>query len=91
MLKFESLLSSSYMHLQDLIFNYRLGQVDDARRHLFLAGPQPNPVELQKLQAVERHLGRCVDARKIGDWKSALRESDAAIAVGADSSSLVNS
>ncbi|XP_008783888.1 LOW QUALITY PROTEIN: TPR repeat-containing thioredoxin TTL1-like [Phoenix dactylifera] len=67
----------------------RLGQVDDARRHLLLAGSQPNPVELQKLQAVERHLGRCADARKIGDWKSALRESDAGIAAGADSSSLL--
>jgi len=30
-----------------------------------------------------------MDARKIGDWKSALREADAAIAIGADSSQLV--
>ncbi|OAY71002.1 TPR repeat-containing thioredoxin TTL1, partial [Ananas comosus] len=64
----------------------RLGQVDNARRHLFLASPQPDPVELQKLQAVEKHLSRCAEARKSGDWKSALGESDAAIAAGADSS-----
>lgn len=51
-----------------------------------MASPQPDPVELQKLQAVEKHLSRCAEARKSGDWKSALGESDAAIAAGADSS-----
>ncbi|RWW54480.1 hypothetical protein BHE74_00038939 [Ensete ventricosum] len=64
----------------------RLGQVENARRHLISAGPHPDPVELQKLQAVERHLNRCADARKFGDWKTALKETDAAIAEGADSS-----
>jgi len=54
-----------------------------------LAAQQPDPFELQKLQAVERHLGRCAELRKIGDWKSALREADAAIVAGADSCPLV--
>ncbi|KAJ8479677.1 hypothetical protein OPV22_023404 [Ensete ventricosum] len=67
----------------------RLGQVENARRHLISAGPHPDPVELQKLQAVERHLNRCADARKFGDWKTALKETDAAIAEGADSSALL--
>ncbi|WOL08270.1 inactive TPR repeat-containing thioredoxin TTL3-like [Canna indica] len=67
----------------------RLGQVDNARRHLFMAGAQPDPIEFRKLQAVERHLDRCAQARKVGDWKSALKESDAAISEGADSSPLV--
>lgn len=47
---------------------------------------QPDSDELQKLQAVERHLNGCANARKIGDWKSAMREGDAAIAAGAVSS-----
>ncbi|KAL5716073.1 hypothetical protein ACHQM5_017810 [Ranunculus cassubicifolius] len=64
----------------------RLGQIDPARRHLFIHRQQPDPAELQKLQAVEKHLNRCSDARKIGDWKNTLREGDAAIASGADSS-----
>ncbi|KAJ9686160.1 hypothetical protein PVL29_015179 [Vitis rotundifolia] len=64
----------------------RLGQVENARRHLFLPGQPPDPSELQKLLSLEKHLNRCADARKIGDWKSALRECDAAIAGGADSS-----
>ncbi|PIA34108.1 hypothetical protein AQUCO_03900190v1 [Aquilegia coerulea] len=64
----------------------RLGQVDNARRHLSFPGQSPDQAELQKLQAIELHLNRCTNARKIGDWKSALREGDAAIASGADSS-----
>ncbi|OVA12284.1 Tetratricopeptide repeat-containing domain [Macleaya cordata] len=64
----------------------KLGHVEIARRHLFFQGQQPDPAELQKLQAVERHLNRCFDARKIGDWKSVLRECDGAIAAGAESS-----
>lgn len=51
-----------------------------------MQGLQPDPIELQKLQAVEKHLRKCTDSRKIGDWKSVLREVDATIASGADSS-----
>ncbi|KAL6615584.1 hypothetical protein ACP70R_037854 [Stipagrostis hirtigluma subsp. patula] len=69
----------------------RLGMIDKARMHFTQAGhlQQSDPSEWQKLQDVEMHLGRCTDARKIGDWKSALREADAAIAAGADSSQLL--
>ena len=38
----------------------------------------------EKLVLLEKHLNRCADARKFGDWKRVLRESEAAIAVGAD-------
>ncbi|WVZ69693.1 hypothetical protein U9M48_018440 [Paspalum notatum var. saurae] len=70
---------------------YLLGMIDKARRHFTQAGhlQQSDPSEWQKLQDVEVHLRRCTDARKIGDWKSALREADAAIAAGADSSQLL--
>ncbi|AQK91030.1 hypothetical protein Zm00014a_022932 [Zea mays] len=67
----------------------RLGHIEDALKHLSLAIPQPDLLELHKLQTVEKHFGRCLDARKAGDWKSVLRESDAAIAAGADSSALL--
>ncbi|GLU18078.1 hypothetical protein SLE2022_343980 [Rubroshorea leprosula] len=62
----------------------RLGQVENARKHLYFPGKQPDPAELYKLQAVEKHLNKCTDARRIRDWKSALRESEAAVASGAD-------
>ncbi|XP_043701890.1 TPR repeat-containing thioredoxin TTL1-like [Telopea speciosissima] len=64
----------------------RLGQTENARKHLFFLGQPPDPMELQKLQAMERHLKRCVDARKMGDWKKLLKEVDAAIASGGNSS-----
>uniref|UniRef100_A0A0D3EL46 Thioredoxin domain-containing protein n=1 Tax=Oryza barthii TaxID=65489 RepID=A0A0D3EL46_9ORYZ len=67
----------------------RLGHIEDAQRHLSLATPQPDLLELHKLQTVEKHLGRCMDARKVGDWKSVLRESDASIAAGADCSAML--
>ncbi|KAJ1282010.1 hypothetical protein BS78_03G017300 [Paspalum vaginatum] len=67
----------------------RLGHIEDALKHLSLATPQPDLLELHKLQTVEKHLGRCLDARKARDWKSVLRESDAAIVAGADSSALL--
>lgn len=63
-----------------------LGQVELARRHICFQGLQPDPVELQKLQTVEKHITKCTDSRRIGDWKSVLRESDAAIVSGADAS-----
>lgn len=67
----------------------RLGHIDAARKHLYLPGLQLDPIELQKLQAVEKHISKCAEARKIGDWISVLRESDAAVSAGADSSSLL--
>ncbi|XP_042465117.1 inactive TPR repeat-containing thioredoxin TTL3-like [Zingiber officinale] len=66
-----------------------LGQVENARKHLLLASPRPDPVEFRKLQTVERHLDMCAEARKVRDWKSVLKESDAAITEGANASSLV--
>ena len=67
------------------------GQVENAERHLCFPGQQVDQSELQKLRLLEKHLNRCAEARKISDWKSALRESDAAIAVGADFSPQVDS
>ncbi|KAI3918811.1 hypothetical protein MKX01_042131 [Papaver californicum] len=64
----------------------KLGHVEIARKHISFQGQHPDPTELQKLQAVERHLNRCTDSRRIGDWKNVLRECDAAIAAGAESS-----
>ncbi|CAK9133248.1 unnamed protein product [Ilex paraguariensis] len=64
----------------------RLGQVENARHHLYLDGQQADSAELQILFSLEKHLSRCKDARKIGDWRKALMECDAAMVTGADSS-----
>lgn len=63
-----------------------LGQVENARKHICFSGHQPDPVDMQKLQSVEKHLSKCSEARRVGDWRSTLREVDAAIASGADAS-----
>lgn len=68
---------------------FRLGRTADARKQIGMGGLQPDIVELHKLEAVDKHLGRFADARKIGNWKSALRECNAAIAAGADSCAMV--
>jgi hypothetical protein len=64
----------------------RLGQVENARKHLCHPRLTPDPAEMQKLKMVEKHINKCADVRRVGDWKSVLRELDAAIAAGADSS-----
>lgn len=67
----------------DIFFSPSFGQVEKARSHLLFSG-QPDQSELQKLKLLEKILNQCADARKAGDWKSALKESEAAIAAGAD-------
>ncbi|PSS16467.1 Inactive TPR repeat-containing thioredoxin like [Actinidia chinensis var. chinensis] len=64
----------------------RLGQVENARHHICFNGQPRDKAELQKLLLLEKHLNWCADARKIGDWRSALRECDAAMVAGAESS-----
>ncbi|CAN7007812.1 unnamed protein product [Brassica rapa subsp. trilocularis] len=64
----------------------RLGEAENARRRLCFSGQCPDQADLQRLQTLEKHLRRCWEARKIGDWRTAVKETDAAIANGADSS-----
>ncbi|CAH9112432.1 unnamed protein product [Cuscuta epithymum] len=64
-----------------------LGQVENARRHICIPGHQPaDCTELRKLEAVEKHIEKCNDARVTADWMNMLREADAAIVSGAASS-----
>ena len=65
---------------------HRLGQVENARKHLCHPGLQPEPFMLQRLHLLENHINKCTDVRRIGDWKSVLMEVDAAVDAGADSS-----
>ncbi|XP_076943052.1 TPR repeat-containing thioredoxin TTL1-like [Bidens hawaiensis] len=68
-------------------FLISLGHVENARKHLCYPGSQPDPNELKKLRTVEKHLNKCADLRRMRDWNGVLRESDAAIASGADACS----
>ena len=46
-------------------------------------------VELQRMQNIEKHFSRCINARKLREWVNVIRESDAAVVAGADSASQV--
>lgn len=64
----------------------KLGQVENAKRQFNLAGQQSDRADIQRVQNVEKYMTKLAEARKIEDWKSVLRDSDAAIVAGADSS-----
>ncbi|CAH8387566.1 unnamed protein product [Eruca vesicaria subsp. sativa] len=78
--------SYSRAHQRVASLYLRLGEAENARRHLCFSGQCPDQTDLQRLQTLEKHLRRCWEARKIGDWRTVVKETDAAIANGADSS-----
>ncbi|XP_077228242.1 TPR repeat-containing thioredoxin TTL1-like [Tasmannia lanceolata] len=80
--RFDPTFGRAHQRLASL--HIRFGQVMNARRHIFSA-QHPDAGDVHKLQAVEKHSSRCAEARKIKDWKTAMREGDAAITAGADS------
>jgi hypothetical protein len=53
------------------------------------SGPQFNSVEAHCLENIEKHLRRCIEARKMRDWYKVIKESDAAVVAGADSAAQV--
>ncbi|ESQ44220.1 hypothetical protein EUTSA_v10005818mg [Eutrema salsugineum] len=82
--RFEPSYARAHQRLASLYL--RLGEAENARRHLCFSGQCSDQADLQRLQTLEKHLRLCTEARKIGDWKAVIVEIDAAIANGADSS-----
>ncbi|KAG6523666.1 hypothetical protein ZIOFF_013531 [Zingiber officinale] len=59
----------------DVFFKY-LKSLKKARTpEVGIVAYESDSVEFRELQAVERHLNMCAKARKVVDWKSALKES----------------
>ncbi|KAH7415047.1 hypothetical protein KP509_14G024900 [Ceratopteris richardii] len=63
----------------------RLGMIKNAEQHLNNTGQHIGLVEKQRLQTVECHIAKCIKARESGDWHTVIKESDAAVVMGADS------
>eukprot|EP00250_Pteridium_aquilinum_P021272 c25078_g1_i1 orf=621-3401(+) len=63
----------------------RLGLVESSKRHFQSAGQQSNDQELQQVEQVKAHISKCIEMRKVANWKLVVRESDAAVVAGADS------
>ncbi|KAL4370496.1 hypothetical protein AHAS_Ahas06G0071600 [Arachis hypogaea] len=82
------MLSEAYVYFVRAQIEKALGRfcLYIARKHLCYPGMDLDPCEMHKLQLVEKHIAKCGDVRRIRDWESVVREVDAAIAAGADSS-----
>ncbi|KAI5055406.1 hypothetical protein GOP47_0028927 [Adiantum capillus-veneris] len=63
----------------------RLGLVESSKRHFQSAGQQTSIQELQQVEQVKMQISRCIEMRKVANWKLVIRESDAAVVAGADS------
>lgn len=72
-------------------FGCRLGQVDNAGKHFFYVEEPSDPTVVKVLEEVDRHLNRCADARRRGEWNTVLTEVTAAMESGADMSPQVSS
>ncbi|KAH7295262.1 hypothetical protein KP509_27G040400 [Ceratopteris richardii] len=84
-------LDSCYVraHQRAVHLYLRLGLVESAKRHIqALAGKDDGGVT-EALLVVERHISRCIEARKSGDWQKGLQESSKAIIAGADSAAQI--
>lgn len=67
----------------------RLGRIISAKKHFKLAGQQTDLADLYRMEKIEKHVAKCFEARKNGDWDTVVMESDAAVVAGADSASQV--
>ncbi|KAH0721985.1 hypothetical protein KY289_005029 [Solanum tuberosum] len=74
----------AHQRLGSLLLN--LGQVENARKYLFILDQIPDKAELHKLETVENHINKCSEARRLGDWTSVLKEAEAATSRGAEAS-----
>uniref|UniRef100_A0A7I4F338 Uncharacterized protein n=1 Tax=Physcomitrium patens TaxID=3218 RepID=A0A7I4F338_PHYPA len=82
-IKLDPSYSRAHQRLSSLLL--RLGRIQGAKKHAELAGQVSDGTGLQRIEKVEKHVTKCFEARKAGDWETVVRESDAAVIAGADS------
>ncbi|CAH1446210.1 unnamed protein product [Lactuca virosa] len=63
----------------------RFGEVEKALCHYKCSGEKTERHDIAKVQAIKAQFVTCLEARKLDDWKSLLKESQFAISLGADS------
>ncbi|XP_072953053.1 inactive TPR repeat-containing thioredoxin TTL3-like [Typha angustifolia] len=67
----------------------RLGEPDKAIHHYKQSLKEANALDISRAQSVKSRIAKCNDARKLKDWITVLKESQAAVSDGADSAPLV--
>lgn len=63
----------------------RLGRVERARKIIKSNGQHIDIGDIQKLEKIEKHWLNCLAAKRGSDWIGVIRESEGAVAAGADS------
>lgn len=63
----------------------RLGDTEKAMYHYKQSGPEADQEDLAKAKAVQAHLTKCTEARRLRDWNTLIKETGFAITSGADS------
>ncbi|KAI9200561.1 hypothetical protein LWI28_009808 [Acer negundo] len=63
----------------------RLGEAERASYHYKNSGSLVEKEDIARAEAVQKHLIRCNEARKLRDWSGLLKETQYAITFGADS------
>ncbi|KAL5779667.1 hypothetical protein ACOSQ2_010404 [Xanthoceras sorbifolium] len=63
----------------------RLGEAEKALYHYEHSGSLVKQEDIAKAEAVQKHLNRCNEARRLMEWRSLLKETHYAISFGADS------
>lgn len=53
--------------------------------HYKQSGPEADQDDLAKAKAVQTHLTKCTEARRLRDWNTLIKETGFAISSGADS------
>ncbi|KAI4337708.1 hypothetical protein L6164_016092 [Bauhinia variegata] len=67
----------------------RLGKAEKALNHCNPTTPYADSVLAFQAQALENHLKKCSEARKLNQWNTVLKETQSAISSGADSAAQV--
>ncbi|KAK1280009.1 Inactive TPR repeat-containing thioredoxin TTL3 [Acorus gramineus] len=63
----------------------RLGEAEKAIKHFKMAGDESDPNDVMRAQAVQSHINRCREARRLREWHTVLKEAESAISAGSDS------
>ncbi|GAV90656.1 TPR_1 domain-containing protein/TPR_2 domain-containing protein/TPR_11 domain-containing protein [Cephalotus follicularis] len=63
----------------------RLGEVEKAMYHYKHSGPESDGDDLAKAKALQDHLKKCTEAKKLRDWNTLIKETKFAVSEGADS------
>lgn len=68
---------------------HRLGDGEKAMYHYKNSGSEADHQDIAKAEALQVHLNKCTEARRLRDWNTLIKETKAAISSGADSAPAV--